>query len=67
MKDTVETRALKIAAAIMQADGLCRYERASQCRRLYVTEKACETCIRQWLITKAKKELRQEALCKLGK
>ena len=67
MKDTVEVRALKIAAAIMQVDGLCRYERASQCRRLYVTEKTCETCIRQWLISKAKKELREEALRKLEK
>lgn len=67
MKDTVEMRALKIAAAIMQADGLCRYESVSQCRRLYVSETTCRNCIRQWLITKAKKELRKEALRELGK
>lgn len=65
MKDTVETRALKIAAAVMQADGLCRYEKASQCRRLYVSEKTCEKCIRQWLIKKAKKELLKEEIQEL--
>lgn len=26
MKDTVDSRAVKIAAKIMQADGLCRYD-----------------------------------------
>ena len=62
MKDTVETRALKIAAAVMQEAGLCRYEKAAQCRRLYISEKTCEECIRKWLITKAKKELRMEQL-----
>lgn len=60
MKDTVETRALKIAAKVMQAAGLCRYESVTSCRRVYVGEDTCEKCIRAWLISKAKKELRIE-------
>lgn len=60
MKDTVDSRAVKIAAKIMQAAGLCRYESAASCRRVYVDERTCEKCIRSWLISKAKKELRKE-------
>jgi|BioPla2DNA2_1021312.scaffolds.fasta_scaffold100604_2 hypothetical protein len=59
-KDTPEARAVKIAAKIMQAAGLCRYESPTQCRRLYVDEKTCDKCIETWLLTKAKKELKKE-------
>ena len=36
--ETVEVRAVKIAAKIMQADGLCRYDDVDECRRGYVTK-----------------------------
>ena len=61
MKDTVDSRAVKIAAKIMQADGLCRHDSVEKCRRVYVDEATCERCIRAWLISKAKKELGWEA------
>lgn len=61
MKDTVEARALKIAARVMQAAGCCRYEDVSQCRRIHVDEATCDKCIRDWLISKAKQELKKEA------
>ena len=60
MKDTVDSRAVKIAAKIMQADGLCRYDSVEKCHRVYVDETTCERCIRAWLISKAKKELKKE-------
>lgn len=61
MKDTVEGRAVKIAAKIMQAAGLCRYDDVTKCRRIHVDEKTCDECIRRWLLTKARKELGKEA------
>ena len=61
MKGTVEGRAVKIAAKIMQAASLCRYDDAIKCRRIYVDEKTCDECMRRWLLTKARKELEKEA------
>ena len=58
--ETVEARAVKIAAKIMQADGLCRYDAVDTFRRVYVTEETLERCIRSWLLTKAKVELIRE-------
>ena len=58
-KETVEARAVKIAAKVMQAAGLCRYESAMKCRRLYVDETTCDKCIRAWLISKARNELKK--------
>lgn len=52
--ETVEARAVKIAAKIMQADGLCRYDDVDKCRRVYATKETCERCIHSWLLTKAK-------------
>lgn len=60
MKETVEARAIKIAAKVMQAAGLCRYESPTKCRKVYVDEAICDKCIRAWLISKAKKELASE-------
>lgn len=60
MKDTVEGRAVKIDAKIMQAAGLCRYDDVAKCRRIRVDEKTCDECIRRWLLTKARKELGKE-------
>lgn len=61
MKDTVEGRAVKIAAKIMQAAGLCRYDDVAKRHRIHVDEKTCDECIRRWLLTKARKELEKEA------
>lgn len=57
--ETVETRAVKIAARVMVAVGLCRYEHVDKCRRIFVDEGTCERCIRDWLLSKARKELKQ--------
>ena len=57
MNNTIESRAVMIAAKMMQAAGLCRYDTPDKCRRLCPTELDCQTCIRQWLLTKAKKEI----------
>lgn len=60
MKDTIDSRAVKIAARVMQAAGLCRYDSIAKCHRVYVEEITCERCIRSWLLSKAKKELEKE-------
>lgn len=57
MKDTVEGRAVKIAANIMRTAGLCRYDDVGKCRRIFVDEKTCDECIRRWLLSRARKEL----------
>lgn len=58
MKETVERRAVHIAAVIMQADGLCRYDDISKCRRVWPSEDACVKCIERWLLARARKELK---------
>lgn len=62
MKDTVEKRAVEIAAQVMQAAGLCRHDSVEKCRRVYVDEIACRQCITRWLISKAKAELKKEEI-----
>jgi len=54
---TVEGRAVEIAAVVMQAAGLCRYDDVSKCRRVYPDEDDCVDCIKKWLLAKARKEL----------
>lgn len=61
MKETVEDRALTIAAKVMQAAGLCRYDSPDKCRRVYVDEVTCDKCIKAWLLSKARKELKKGA------
>ena len=56
---TIEGRALDIAATIMQAAGLCRYESVDKCRRAFPDESTCERCIKTWLLSKARAELSQ--------
>lgn len=58
----VSNRAIRIAAKIMQAAGLCRYEKVESCRHLYVDESVCDRCIESWLRSRARKELRNEHL-----
>lgn len=57
---TIEARAVEIAAVIMQAAGLCRYDDIGKCRRLFPDDAACENCIKRWLLSKARKELAKE-------
>lgn len=59
VKDTVESRAVKIAAKIMRKAGLCRYADVSKCRHVCPDENTCVKCIRSWLLSKARKELKQ--------
>lgn len=60
MSETVERRAVHIAAVIMQRDGLCRYESPGDCRKVYPPEEAgCVKCIEKWLLSRAKKELKK--------
>lgn len=68
MKDeTVEARAVKIAAKVMVADGICRHEDPErECSRGYLGSEMCERCIRAWLMTKARVELAREAREKHG-
>ena len=58
--ETVESRAVTIAAKVLQAAGVCRYDDFNKCRRVYVDETVCDKCIRSWLIAKAKSELKKE-------
>lgn len=59
-RESVERRAVKIAARVMQAAGLCRYDSPAKCRRAYVDEKTCDKCIESWLLSKARKELKEK-------
>lgn len=61
MKKTVEAKELSIAAKIMQAAGLCRYDTPTKCQRAYTDDTTCAKCIKAWMISKAKQELRKEA------
>lgn len=53
-------RAVHIAAVIMQADGLCRYDDVFKCRAVYPDAKKCVKCIEKWLMAKAKSEMKKE-------
>lgn len=57
-KETIERRAVKIAARVINAAGLCRYDDPAKCRRVWPPEdKTCEKCMERWLLAKARKEL----------
>ena len=58
---TVEGRAVEIAAVVMQAAGLCRYDSVDKCRRMFPSDTDCEACIKRWLLAKARKELAADA------
>ena len=62
MPDTeIESRALDIAAFIMAASGMCKYEMPGRCKRQSANNDICGACIKSWLIFKAKQGLRMEA------
>ncbi len=59
--EQIAVRAVKIAARIMQREGLCRYEDATKCRKVLLpSERDCIGCIKRFLIGKEKKELERE-------
>ena len=60
MKETTEARAVTIAAKIMTAVGLCIHDSITKCRRGYPNPETCDKCIREWLIAKARQELKNE-------
>lgn len=62
--ETVEDRAVKIAAKVMKAAGLCRYEDPCDCPRAFFNSEDCDRCICAWLLTKAKVELAREERAK---
>lgn len=57
--ETVEERAVAIAAYLMAREYVCIYDDVDKCRKIYVNENTCEECIRKWLLRKARKELGQ--------
>ena len=62
MKETIERRAVHIAAVVMQAAGLCRYEAPAQCRKVWPPDDdGCVRCIEKWLLSRAKKEMEKGA------
>lgn len=60
MAELVDSRAVKIAARVMVAAGLCRYDNVMKCRRIHVDNQTCEKCVRDWLRAKARMELKGE-------
>lgn len=60
MLETIEGRAVTIAAKIMTAAGLCRHDTPLKCKKFALDDSTCDKCIRAWLISKAKKELEAE-------
>lgn len=60
MKDSVDARAVKIAARVMVAAGLCRTENPELCKRSGENRVNCEKCVRGWLLAKARGEMRRE-------
>jgi hypothetical protein len=60
MPETVESRAVTIAAKVMVAAGLCRRDNPLGCKEFGVDDATCDKCVRAWLIAKAKKELEAE-------
>ena len=59
-KEEVFRRAVHIAAVVMQAAGLCRYDDHAECRSANSDDWACVRCIEAWLLLKARQELRRE-------
>lgn len=53
----IERRAVHIAAVVMQADGMCRYDSVDKCRHVFPTDDDCVKCIEKWLLTKARNEV----------
>ena len=52
-----ERRAVHIAAVIMQAAGMCKYDTYAKCRRIFPEDEDCVDCIEKWLLAKARQEI----------
>ena len=56
---TVEERALDIAARVLVAAGVCRYDSPVKYRRVNPPSgEDCDRCVKSWLLSKAIKEMR---------
>ena len=60
--ESTEQRAVKIAAKVMAAAGLGLTDHPELCRKSGVERGNCDKCIRGWLLSKARQELKQEEL-----
>ena len=56
----VDHKAVEVAAKIMQYLGLCRHSSRDECKKENKNGAVCERCIRNWLRSKARQELREE-------
>ena len=57
--ETVEERALDIAAKVLVAAGVCRYDSPTKCRKVNPPSvEVCDRCVKSWLLSKARKEMR---------
>ena len=66
-EEAVEGRALRIAADLLAAAGLCRYEERGMCAKWRKNKKrkneghcGCENCLLRWVKRKAWEELKGE-------
>ena len=67
IEEAVEGRALRIAADLLAAAGLCRYEERGMCAKWRKNKKrkneghcGCENCLLRWVKRKAWEELKGE-------
>lgn len=60
LSEHITRRAVHIAAVVMQAAGLCRYDAFGKCRRFLPTDNDCVRCIERWLLSKARREIEKE-------
>ncbi len=54
-QETIEGRAVKIAARILQENGFC--PRPKGCTRVYLSDEGCTGCIKRYLIGAAKRKI----------
>ena len=53
-------RAVKIAARVMTAAGLCQFEDRGQCPEHGWGTEVCDKCIEKWLMSMARREIKNE-------
>lgn len=56
-KESRESRAVRIAARVMAAAEMCIHDSRAKCRK---ADQDCVSCIRSWLLNKARFELNRE-------
>lgn len=61
MPETEEHRALVIAARLLEENGVCRAANAGKpCVRFFPPDEDCQGCIKNWLMARARRELKRE-------